>query len=250
MPYLFATEDSDYSDLASGRVLYNLPGAPAFPVRLVNEIYQRARARLGLNRRITLYDPVCGGAYHLCALGFLHGDALQAVLASDISSEAVRLARRNLGLLSPEGLRQRKAEIQSMLDQYGKESHTAALRSVDTLSARLDQMTASGVIHTRVFQANALDGAELLQNLSGETIDLVLSDIPYGQMSAWEQTGIPGSKQESPLWQMLAALRPVLAAGALVAVAADKQQKIAHEHYQRVERFQIGKRQVSLLRPI
>ena len=31
MPYQFATQDKDYSDFSSGRVLYHQPGAPAFP---------------------------------------------------------------------------------------------------------------------------------------------------------------------------------------------------------------------------
>jgi hypothetical protein len=48
---------------------------------------------------------------------------------------------------------------------------------------------------------------------------------------------------------MLRALRALLHAGSIVAVAADKQQKIADDGYDRVERFQIGKRQVVLLKP-
>ena len=31
MPYQFATQDKDYSDFSSGRVLYHQPGTPAFP---------------------------------------------------------------------------------------------------------------------------------------------------------------------------------------------------------------------------
>ncbi len=74
MPYLFATEDKNYMDYASGRVIYNLPGLPAFPVRLASEIFLRAVRHLNLktsHQRIVLYDPTCGGAYHLTALGML-----------------------------------------------------------------------------------------------------------------------------------------------------------------------------------
>ena len=38
MHYSFATEDLDYSDFASGRVLYNQPGQPALPVPLLPTI--------------------------------------------------------------------------------------------------------------------------------------------------------------------------------------------------------------------
>jgi hypothetical protein len=46
---------------------------------------------------------------------------------------------------------------------------------------------------------------------------------------------------------MLDALLPNLDPGTVLALAADKSQKIAHEGYRRLERFQIGKRQVTLL---
>jgi hypothetical protein len=46
---------------------------------------------------------------------------------------------------------------------------------------------------------------------------------------------------------MLTALLPLLAADAVVAVAADKGQTIAHEAYQRLDKFRVGKRQVAIL---
>jgi 23S rRNA (guanine2535-N1)-methyltransferase len=250
MPYLFATEDQDYSDYASGRVLYNLPSAPAFPVRMASEIFQRARARLGLQRRLAIYDPACGGAYHLCALGFLHGAAIEAIVASDSSYDALSLARRNLALLSQDGLRRREAEIRAMLAEFGKESHAAALHSAAVLRQRLEQFTGSQEIRTRIFQANALDEDALRQGLSGEPVDLVICDVPYGSLSEWDLPPGEDSTQEDPLWRMLNALRAALPEPALVAIAADKRQKIAHPGYSRIERFQIGKRQAALLKPV
>ncbi len=46
MPYQFAVDRPNYSDLASGRVLYSVPGHHAFPVRLASEIFQRCLAYL------------------------------------------------------------------------------------------------------------------------------------------------------------------------------------------------------------
>ena len=37
---------------------------------------------------------------------------------------------------------------------------------------------------------------------------------------------------------------------AVVAIAADKAQQIAHPAYRRIQRFRLGKRQVALLRPV
>jgi hypothetical protein len=246
MPYKFATEDQDFSDFAGGRVLYSLPGLPAFPVRLASEIFQRMLARLPgrPEKRLTLYDPTCGGAYHLAALGLLHGKAIGTIIASDIDPRALELAQRNLGLLSTDGLKRREQEIWRMLDQYGKESHAGALSSAAALKARLEGVSP---IRAHVFHADALDRSAIQNGLAGEAIHLVISDVPYGHLSAWHQgeEATPGAN--GPIWRMLDALLPALTDDALVAIAADKSQKIAHEGYRRVERFQIGKRQVSLL---
>jgi 23S rRNA (guanine2535-N1)-methyltransferase len=246
MPYRFMTEDQDYSDYSSGRVIYNQPGAPAFPIRLASEILLRALHLLGPSGRLTLYDPTCGSAYHLTALGFLFGDYIGAILASDVDPRAVELARKNLGLLTSAGLAQREAEISRLYQQFGKESHAQALHSAAVLRQRKEENLP---IHTRAFSADALDPSALFKELTGENIDLVISDIPYGQLSAWQSpAGLTVSPETPPLWQMLQALTTVLRPQALVAVAADKSQKVAHEAYQRVERFQVGKRQVTFLK--
>ncbi len=262
MPYEFATQDQDYSDFASGRVLYSLPGLPAFPVRLASEIFLRGKRqvsalkKLAPGQRLALYDPTCGGAYHLAALGMLHGTDIAAIFASDVDERAVGLARRNLGLLSPGGLERREQEIQSMLAEYGKESHAEALRSLAALRRRVQD---APPIRTRVFQENVVNRDALQEALAGEAIDLVISDIPYGKLSAWKMpAGYPARfpahapDAQGPLWYMLDALLGILSAdsaGSVAAIAADKAQKIAHPGYRRVERFQIGKRQVSFLTP-
>lgn len=247
MPYLFATQVHDYTDFASGRVIYNLPGTPAFPVRLASEIFQRARALVPGAARLAVYDPTCGGAYHLIALGLLHAAEISAILASDVDERALDTARRNLGLLTPTGLDQREAEIRAMLAQYAKESHREALGSIDVFR-RYQQQAAP--VQTRVFPANVLDAAEVRAGLAGQRVDLVLADVPYGQLSQWRApAGGPADAVQPPLWRMLDALLPVLPAHAVVAVAADKAQKVVHEGYRRADYFQVGKRRVVLLMP-
>ncbi|MBE0696437.1 MAG: hypothetical protein IH586_05890 [Anaerolineaceae bacterium] len=244
MPYLFATQDLDYSDFSGGRVLYSQPGAPAFPVRLASEILQRARKILATNRRLALFDPTCGGAYHLTALGFLHGEWIESITAADFDPAALDLARRNLGLLSIGGLNQRIAEIERMLAQYAKPSHAAALRSAMVLRSILERN--NHAISTRTFQANALDSSALRQGLSGTPVDLVISDVPYGQLSTWHN---PGNEETalSPLQHMLEALLPLLQPHTLVAIAADKHQKVALSGYHRAAHFGIGKREITFL---
>jgi hypothetical protein len=250
MPYLFATQDQDYSELSAGRVLYSQAGAPAFPVRLASEILQRARQIIGVHppggRRLALFDPTCGGAYHLAALGFLHGEWIETIAASDIDPGALSLARRNLGLLSPTGLEQREKEIERMLAQYGKLSHADALRSAAELRRRLEQM--GRAIPTRTFLASAFDSAALLQGLGSAPVDLVLSDIPYGHLSDWQSVET-SPVSAAPVQRMLGALLPVLRPESLVAIAADKHQKVAHPGYRRAGHFGLGKREITFVVP-
>ena len=247
MPYKFVQHTQDYSDLASGRVFYSLPGHPAFPIRLGSEIFQRClAAREAIYQETspcTLYDPCCGAAYHLSVVAYLHGAHIRRIIASDIDEKAVALAKRNLGLLNLTGLDRRIAEITAMFEEYQKDSHRDALESAyrirDVISTMYQPLAAD------VFQANATDRQALLNNIQPGSVDIVFSDVPYGQHSQWQ-----GSVESSnPIASMLEAIFDLLSPASIVAVASDKQQKAVHEKYQRVEQFQIGKRRVVLLRP-
>jgi 23S rRNA (guanine2535-N1)-methyltransferase len=251
MPYQFATERPDHSDLASGRVFYSLPGHPAFPVRLADEVLQRCLTIREANHQTnpcTLFDPCCGAAYHLGALGYLHWEAFQEIIGSDIDPDSIKTAQKNLDLLSVTGMDQRIREIEAMLLQYRKESHRDALDSAIRLR---EKISASANVHplgVRTFQANALVTTQLQDKLRGTRIDIVFADVPYGQHSQWT---IPDSNNSTsrPLWHMLDALLEVLSRDSIVAIASDKSQKAQHEKYQRLEQFQVGKRRIAILKP-
>ena len=246
MEYKYAKEQQDYSAYASGRVFYSISGHPAFPVRLASEIFQRCMAHRQAIHQIAspcvLYDPCCGAAYHLSVLAFLHRQLIQRVIASDVDGKAVGLAEKNLGLLNMAGLENRIAEIRSMLEQYGKDSHKDALENANVFKARLSQ---EHLLATKTFQANAMNKADLLKNLRPHSVDLVFTDVPYGQHSDWHGPDIP-----NPLWSMLDSLLELLSPSSIVAVVSDKRQKALHEGYQRIEQFQVGKRRIAILRPV
>ena len=245
MPYRYATEQLDYSDYASGRVFYNAPGHPVLPIRLMSELFQRClalRQQMGVTGRVAIYDPCCGSAYHLSTLAFLHYEAIETIIGSDIDNDVLKVAQRNLGLLSHAGLQQRANEIETMRQQYGKPSHQLAAESVQRLQARYQQFAAKHVIRTETFSADATHSTFIQQGLAARRVDLVIADVPYGKRVNWQSTG-----QEEPLWQLLEALRPTLNTQTIVAIIANKAQKCDHADYQRVGRFQIGKRRIFLL---
>jgi hypothetical protein len=245
MPYRF-TERTDLTHFSSGRVFYNLPGHPAFPVRLISEVFQRCmdlRAASGLTGAVRLYDPCCGGAYHLAVLAYFHWDAIREVVASDIDSQALSIAGRNLSLLTKAGLDARLRELAEMYVHFGKESHADALASATVLRGQLAANLASRPIPARLFAANALSAREVADGVGQEKADLVLTDIPYGRLSQWQELGV----DRNPIWMLLEALAGVLADGGLVAVAATKGQKVAHERYRQVNRLKVGKREITIL---
>jgi hypothetical protein len=190
MKYKYAEERQDYSDFSSGRVLYSLPGHPAFPVRLASEIFQRCLAHratiYGITAPSTLYDPCCGAAYHLSVLAYLHREHIREIVASDIDDKAVAVARRNLGLLHSEGLDKRIHELSAMLRQFGKESHREALQSASSLKERLSALRENRLLGTNVFQASATDRKAISAHIRWESVDIVFTDVPYGRHSQWQ----------------------------------------------------------------
>jgi len=250
MQYIYEKERKDYSDLASGRVFYSLPGHPAFPVRLASEIFQRCIARReAMYKKIepgTLFDPCCGTAYHLSVLAYLHGKHIGEIIASDIDEQAVVVAKRNLGLLHVEGVDRRIGEITAMLEQFKKESHRDALKSAQLFRDKLSALRQEHSLMTKVFLANATDHQTILANMPPGSVDIVFADVPYGLHSWWQGSGEP----PNPLGSMLEVLLGVLSPSSIVAIASDKGQKASHEKYQRIEQFQPGKRRVTILRPL
>ena len=154
------------------------------------------------------------------------------------------MAERNLGLLTPAGMERRGREITAMVRLFDKESHKSALESLNRMQDQVNCLTVVRPMQARVFRANATQEGSLREGLQDASIDIVFTDIPYGRHSDWQETQAP-----DPARTMLEALHAFLSPNSIVAVASDKEQKITATHYTRLEKFQLGKRQVVILRP-
>jgi tRNA G10 N-methylase Trm11 len=182
--------------------------------------------------------------YHLSVIAYLHWDSVQQVICSDIDEKAVQLAERNLSLLTPEGMERRNQEISAMIHLFGKESHRDALESLRRMQEQVNCLTDVRPMQVQVFRANATDAASLKEGLQDAQVDIVFTDIPYGKHSQWQE-----SQSSDPVQGMLKALGEFLGPESIVAVTSGKEQRMTHEGYQRLEKFQVGKRQVVMLRP-
>lgn len=248
MPYHFAQERLDYSAFASGQVLHSFPGRTAFPVRAASEVLQRCASLLAAAGRpgpYTLYDPCCGGAQLLTTLAFLHGQNLAHLIGSDIDPDAVQLAERNLALLTPTGVAARAATLADLHARHGKDSHAQALAHARALELRLPALAA---LTTRTFVADATSPPALRAHLAPDTLDIVFADIPHGHQTAW-QTTAAHPNPATPTTALLDALLPLLAPTAIVAIAANRQQRSAHPAYRRAHHWQLGKRHITFLTP-
>jgi len=245
MKYRFAICRENYEEFAGGRVLYGGPGSTAFPVRLASEIFQRCENHLALQGALppyTLYDPCCGEGYLLTVLGFMHGAHLARIIASDIDPLAVERVRRSLSLLTPAGFDRRLQEIRGLLDAYGKPAHKGALESGARLRHRLSP--AHEAIRTQCFQFDIAGEDRLPDDV--RHVDLVISDLPYGRLSAWLGMAEPATAAQ----QLLGTVADTLAPRAIVALVADKQQPVSHPGYRRVDSLILGHRRVTLLERI
>jgi 23S rRNA (guanine2535-N1)-methyltransferase len=244
MQYKYALREN-WQDYAAGRVFHHFPGQAVFPVRLASEIFQRAYkiwSARGTNKKAChLFDPCCGGAYQLTILGHLHRPAIAQISAFDIDARALELAAMNLRLLTEEGLRERRQQLQNLFDEYEKPSHAVAIKSANKFLKHMRHWEQGDIPYT-LAQVNALDAQALGDNLP-QPADILFCDAPYGRRSQWQAAeGI-----DDPLTAMLGALKTYLTAHSVVAIASNKVQKIRHPDYQRLERFKIGHRQIALL---
>lgn len=273
LSYKFATENLNYEDYASGRVLYNQKGTTSFPARLASEIYQRCVAVLeerGNKDAFVIYDPCCGGAYLLTILGFLHGEKISHIYGSDIDKTAISLAQRNLSLLSPEGINQRIMQIEKMTSQYGKESHSEALKSAlklkDILERRKESIEITcfmnditgklNIDSDTIYKINyySINNFENINNkITREikiknivnNVNILITDLPYGNIVNWRGM----QNEDEAIKKMLDNVLPILARNSVISIVSGKKTKIKHDSFRRVDKFAIGKRQITILVP-
>ena len=145
------------------------------------------------------------------------------------------MAERNLSLLTPEGMDRRNEEITAMIHLFHKDSHTDALKSLKRMQEHVDALTAVRPIHTQVFRADATQPNSLRKGLKDASIDVIFTDIPYGQNSQWKL-----AKVTDPVKAMLDTLREFVTPETILALVSDKLQKITHDGYKRLEKFWNG----------
>ncbi|NNF33277.1 MAG: hypothetical protein HKN68_04170 [Saprospiraceae bacterium] len=223
-----------YDFLAAGSVLYSAPGIPNFPVRLGNEIFNRCLGHYGTGNSIRLYDPCCGGGYLLTTIALLNGKSISHIFASDIDTRALKWARKNLSLLSMDGINARKRQLTELFQTYGKDSHRSSLLHIERLMSLVTDDDFD--ISVECFQYDILNNSG---SFTSET-DIIITDVPYGNLVQWSQ--------ESGIDKMLEQLKKTMHKDSIIAIIHDKYQKRTNQDYKRLEKFKVGKRVTEILK--
>ncbi|GAA3763156.1 rRNA methyltransferase [Salinactinospora qingdaonensis] len=236
MGYRYAIERADYSDLASGWVLRSAPGRPGFPVRLADELFRRALAHLG-REPVGVWDPCCGSGYLLTVLVLLHRDRITHVHASDSDPEAVHLAARNLELLTAAGLAQRSREARERAEAFGKPGYLDMAASADRLARRLHTLGGD-------LAATTCRGDVFAPEAPRSSTDVVLTDVPYGDLTHWSGM-VPNGE---PVPALLRAVAEPLSDDALLVVTARTRKIPLPTGVRPLERVRVGSRSAVLVR--
>lgn len=222
-------DKQNFEDLSSGRVLYGNSGIPNFPVRLINEIYRRCLSYSPKDNDIRLYDCCCGGGYSLTVLGFCNQDTISAIYGSDIDDKMTAFAMKNCSLLTEKGLNKRIDELRELYQMYHKPSHEEGLKSALKLKESL-----KGDIKTVIFKADATREISL-----PDTIDIIICDIPYGNMVEWQGYG-------NAFAEMINQICRLAGKDTIIAVIMDKKQKVDDKRLKRLEKNNVGKRKFEI----
>lgn len=243
MAYRFAVTRENHEDLSAGGVLFSAPGFPAFPVRLASEMFQRAMASRASGVPALVWDPCCGSAYLLTVLALLHRDGMTGVMGTDLDDAALELARQNLDLLGPGGLSARSAQLQERAARFGKPSYARAAESALRLGDRLAAL--GGPLPRAVAHADVFDPERLRRALDGRRPDVVITDVPYGEQTAWSGTD---ADADAGLAGMLCSVSSVLDDDAVIVIATRGRRVLVDEAHPRIASFRVGTRAVALFR--
>ena len=242
MEYIYEKPRDTYEDFASGRVLLNASGTTAFPVKLASEIFLRGKSYLRSRsdkKKYSLFDPCCGGAHLLTTIGILNGHYLNRIVGSDIDDKVIEIAKSNLSMVNEEGIQNRLDQIKKMYNEYSKESHWEAIGSAERLKQMI--LDRRSTMETVCFPADATNSLNF--PWTKNTFDIVISDLPYGEVIKWR------SDEIDPATRLLENLLNVVTPNAVVIIVSNKKQVIKNSNYNRLERLKVGKRQVVFLEP-
>lgn len=176
MDFKYVITDQNYEKYSAWRVLYGAHGAAPFPVRLIDEIFQRACELLGSAHNLKLYDPCVWSGYMMTIIWLLHWWMIEALDWSDIDEKMIEVAKKNLGLLSVVWMQKRIEELKEYVKLYGKQSHVDTIKDAELLLEWVSKLQHNIQTQCRVQDIDTIK--------TDTTYDMVITDLPYGNLTS------------------------------------------------------------------
>lgn len=231
MVYKFAQKDN-YEYLSSGAVIKSYKGNTNFPVRLGHEILNRCITHLNKNEQINLYDPMCGSGYLLTTISLLNFEKINRIYGSDINKEVLKVAGKNLRLMTRDGIHARREELEYHLKKYKRQSYALSLEYL-----KVFEETVKIDLPYRLFEQDIFEDDFELPFLA----EIIILDLPYNNLVTYK-----GSYSNHKL---ATRIKKFAEQGAVVAVIRNKTQKLSTDLLPyRIEKTTVGKRIVEIFK--
>ena len=233
MIYRFAEKNS-FQYLAAGSVIKSFKGNTNFPVRLGHEIFNRCLQYIDNNKKVTIYDPMCGSGYLLTTVGLLNFNKISKIYGSDINDEFIHVARKNLRLLTIEGIKKREHEIQYLLDKFNRESFKIGLQQITAFNEIVNKDIDFELFKRDLFEESVKPDIKA---------DIIIMDLPYNNLVKYQ-----GDYSKKKLEEQIFSLTQK---NTIVAIIMNKTQKLSINSYlQKLEKIKIGKRVIEIYKNV
>ena len=210
--------------LIPGKILEFLPGTPSLYPGIADEAYLRGSKYNPVSEGHVLYDPFCGIGGASISPSIIRRSGIAQIFGSDMDAEALTIARRNFSLTDV-------ASYETATDggtkaPNGKEVDPALLTQFRDM---LLHYGCTAPVSLRLFR-HAMPLPVPSEIIAAETVSMVITDPPYGQMSAFMESENGQPAQSDALLEKyvesLSAIRPLLRKEATVTVICDRRQKL------------------------
>ena len=97
---------------------------------------------------------------------------------------------------------------------------------------------------SKIFQADILEGQTV--PLRQSSIDLIITDLPYGKLTQWQKA----SNNDQRVQLFLDAVKSYLKPHVIVAIVTNKKEAMHYDGFSKIKSFVVGKRKIYLLSPL